>query len=254
MTPEIDEDEEIQRVLTESYKQQVPYLPVSPQKIEGIDDKDMEAAILMSMEIFNQPKKEESEKQPQNNEENHEDDTEIEDRELSDVLEQQIKMKEEKSQLNERRLHVREQDDAYETSLAMDRSKEEYRKELERIEIEKVEAQKRLETEKEKKNEERKSYLKKLEDSLPKEPESSDPNALHITFRLPNGDRFSRFFLKSSSFKQVKDFVDSRELYGKQIPSSYNFITDFPKQIWNMDLHLTDTNFQKRQLLRIEPK
>jgi len=212
------------------------------------------------MENF-KPKNYEPEKHPQykaegNNEDNGNDSstTDIEDRELSEVLEEQIKMKEEKSQLDERRLYVREQDDAYETSLAMDRSKEEYRKELERIEREQLEAVKQLEEKKEREKREREIYLKKIDLSLPKEPESSDPNALHITFRLPNGDRFSRFFLNSSSLKQVKDFVDSRELYGTPIPSSYNFITDFPKQIWNnLDLYLSDTNFQKRQLLRIEP-
>jgi len=173
---------------------------------------------------------------------------------ISGVLEEQIKMEEEKRQFKERRLYVREQDDAYETSMAIDRSKADYLKELERNEKNQKEEQKRLEKLKEKEKDERERFLKALELSLPMEPEATDPNALHLTFRLPNGDRFSRFFLKSSTLKQVKNFVDSQELHGKAIPLMYNFITDFPKEIWNnMALRLSETNFQKRQLLRIEP-
>jgi len=137
--------------------------------------------------------------------------------------------------------------------MAIDRSKEDYLKEIERNEKKQKEELMRLEKMKAQEKDERERYLKALELSLPMEPDASDPNALHLTFRLPNGDRFSRFFLKSSTLKQVKNFVDSQELQGKSIPLSYNLITDFPKQIWNnLALHLSETNFQKRQLLRIE--
>jgi len=177
----------------------------------------------------------------------------MEDTELNEVLEEQIKMEEEKRQLNERRLHLRQQDDAYETSVAMDRSKADYLKELERNEKKQKEEQKLLEEQKEKAKQERQRHLKAIEQSLPMEPDATDPNAIMITFCLPNGDRFPRFFLKSALLKQVKHFVDIQELHGKPIPASYKLITDFPKQIWdNMDLHLSDTNFQKRQLIRIE--
>jgi len=243
--------------LSESLKPNSSLTSPTPPKIDQLDIED---ALLRSMKDLNKPKTE-------NQKEEDQDDMNSDIEELSEVLEEQFKQeeekrlkeeekiqKEEKRQNEERRLHLRQQDDAYETSVAMDRSKEEYRKELERIQKKQLEEQKRLEELKENQKKERERYLKTIEQNLPQEPDTTDPNALQITFRLPNGDRFSRFFLKTSLLKQVKDFVDTQELYGKLIPSSYNLITDFPKQIWNkLDLPLSQTNFQKRQLLRIEP-
>jgi len=261
---EIDEDEELQRVLTESFQHlsstspdissPSPPSPPSPPSTIELDDKDIDAAILMSLKE-NKPKISPMEKNSQFIADEHHSDpnTEMEDKELNVVLEEQIKMEEEKRQLEERRLHLRQQDDAYETSVAIDRSKEDYLKELERNEIKRKEEEKRLEEKKELAKKERQRHLKELEQSLPMEPDSTDPNALHITFSLPNGHRFSRFFLKSATLKHVKQFVDIQELYDQPIPSSYKLMTDFPKKIWdNMDLQLSETDFQKRQLLRIE--
>jgi len=262
-----EDDTELQRALDESYQHISPPLsiPTYPsQNIEESLDKDIATALLMSMEELeftepqtyeNLPLPVQAPQVPPELEPESEPVPQLMDDSVIDISEaiEESKMEEEKRQLNERRLHVREQDDAYETSMAIDRSKEDYLKEIERNEKKQKEELMRLEKMKAQEKDERERYLKALELSLPMEPDASDPNALHLTFRLPNGDRFSRFFLKSSTLKQVKNFVDSQELQGKSIPLSYNLITDFPKQIWNnLALHLSETNFQKRQLLRIE--
>jgi len=251
-----DEDEEIQRLLCESFQPvslSSPQISLPSPPSPPSPDKDIEAAILMSLED-NKTKISPMENSEFMEIENHSNsNTELEDKVLNKVLEEQIKMEEEKRQLNERRLHLREQDDAYETSVAMDRSKADYLKELERNEKKQKEEKKFLEEQKEKAIQERQRHLKAIEQSLSMEPDATDPNAIQINFCLPNGDRFSRFFLKSALLKHVKHFVDIQELYGKPIPASYKLITDFPKQIWdNLDLHISETNFQKRQTLRIE--
>lgn len=92
-----------------------------------------------------------------------------------------------------------QQDVAYEESLKADREKErkrrEEREEKERIEREILEAQA---------TEERRRELKELVKlelvhRVPSEPAEDDSDALSIVFKLPNGMRITRRFLKSNS-------------------------------------------------------
>jgi hypothetical protein len=168
------------------------------------------------------------------------------DEDLMRVLEEQIRTEEEKRkrelEREIRRLELEEQDEAYLTSVMIDKSKEEEkeRQKREKLLIEKAKVEKE-------------QSLRQLEATLPCEPSPSDPNAIHLTFQLPNGERVSRHFLRSHTLQIVKDFLYSQQLYGKHIPPSFHIVTDYPKKIWdNYSQTLSETKFQKRQLLRVE--
>jgi len=168
----------------------------------------------------------------------------------------------------QRNLELNEQDIAYETSVLMDKSKEEdrIRKEKEQqqqidkqkaeesqklLELENAKAQKILEEEKSKLQKE--THLKQIEASLPPEPQSNDPNVYHITLQLPNSEKISRKFHGENTIQQIKDFIDIQFLYGKEIPQMYRMISNFPTTIWeDYSVQIGQSKFQKRQLLRVE--
>jgi len=182
-----------------------------------------------------------------------------------EVLEDQFKIEEEKRQREQRRLEKQEQDNAYQTSVLMDKYKEEQKKQMvldkqlqeereKRELLEKQNFEKALEAQKAKEAIERELELQRIESSLPPEPSPTDPNAIQITFHLPTGERVTRIFLKSDTIKTLKDFIDTRALHGKTIPSLYNFL-EYPKKVWDqLDQKLSDTNWSKNQLLRIETR
>jgi len=120
--------------------------------------------------------------------------------------------------------------------------------------LEKQNLEKALEAQKAKAAKDRELELQRMESTLPPEPSPTDPNAIQITFLLPTAERVSRFFLKSDTIKTLKDFIDTRALHGKTIPLHYNF-SEWPKKVWDqLDQKLSDTNWPKNQLLRIEPQ
>jgi len=182
-----------------------------------------------------------------------------------EVLEEQFKLEEEKRQREQRRLEKQEQDNAYHTSVLMDKYKEEQKKqkeldkklqeEREKWEIlEKQNLEKTLEAKKAKEAKERELELQRIESTLPPEPVPTDPNAIQITFQLPTGEKVGRFFLRSDTIKTLKDFIDTRALHGKTIPPLYN-ILEYPKKVCDqLDQKLSDTNWKKKELLRIEPR
>jgi len=179
-----------------------------------------------------------------------------------EVFEERYKIAEKQRLQIERRIDREEQDNAYMTSVLIDRHKEQVKKEEEkkkkdkeeqekREQLQKLENEKKLEEDRAREAIEREIYLKNLASKLPEEPHPSDETLL-LTFQLPNGERVPRLFLKSDTVQTIKDFIDTRALYGKPIPKSYKLITDYPKKIWdNMDMKLSETNWT-RELLRVE--
>lgn len=102
-----------------------------------------------------------------------------------------------------------QQDSAFEESLKADQEKERKRKK-EREEQEKIEREIRELEETEIRRKELKERLKlELVNSVPSEPSESDEHAINIVFKLPNGLRINRRFLKSSSLRV------SNEIYQK---------------------------------------
>jgi len=175
---------------------------------------------------------------------------------MSRLYEENIRLEEDRARRNE----MKEQDNAYLKSLKIDKAKAEEKKKKEREEKEKAlqeqikVQQEQIKVQQEQRaKEEKEALLKQKLSTLPPEPPTSDPNIVNLTFQLPTGERISRFFLKDNTFQEVKDFLDTRDLSGSSIPASYNIISDFPKTIWdNLSLKLSETPFQRRQLLRLE--
>lgn len=168
-----------------------------------------------------------------------------------------------KMDLDRRAQEKREQDEAYETSALIDKSKEEEKKRIEKERQRKIEQQQSTEAQKQMEESKAKllkeQQLKDLESKLPPEPpltsnvvDTNNP-IYHITIQLPNSQRISRSFHHTNTLQQLKDFIDTRALYGIDIPAHYRIISNYPTQVWD-DLNqiISDTTFQKRQLLRVE--
>jgi FAS-associated factor 2 len=92
-----------------------------------------------------------------------------------------------------------QQDVAYEESLKADQEKER-RKELEREEQRRIERELQEEKDAEQRRLELKERLKmELVHSVPSEPAEDDANSISMIFKLPNGMRITRRFLKNHS-------------------------------------------------------
>lgn len=92
-----------------------------------------------------------------------------------------------------------QQDVAYEESLKADREKER-KKQLERDEQARVEREIQAEQEAEERRLDLKERLKmELVNQVPSEPAESDPSAISIVFKLPNGMRITRRFHRTDS-------------------------------------------------------
>lgn len=94
-----------------------------------------------------------------------------------------------------------QQDFAFEESLKADQEKERKRQK-EREDQEKIEREIREQEATEQRRKELKERLKlELVQSVPSEPSENDEHAINIVFKLPNGLRITRRFLKSSSLR-----------------------------------------------------
>lgn len=92
-----------------------------------------------------------------------------------------------------------QQDVAYEESLKADREKER-KKQLEREEQARVEQEIQAEHEAEERRLDLKERVKmELVHKVPSEPAENDPSAISIVFKLPNGMRITRRFLRTDS-------------------------------------------------------
>ncbi|CAG9773169.1 unnamed protein product [Ceutorhynchus assimilis] len=121
------------------------------------------------------------------------------------------------------------QDEAFLESLRADQLKEQLKEER-RL----AEEQERRQIEQEARQEEiRKLELQreKIEsvDKVPSEPDTSDPDAVHVVFKLPSGQRLERRFLKSHSLEHVFYFVFCHP----HSPDSFEITTNFPKRVLN---------------------
>lgn len=135
-----------------------------------------------------------------------------------------------------------EQDRAYEESLAADRAKaqslaaaaraqeeeERRRQEEERRRQEAVEAEQAAVRAAE---EALAAALRQKAAALPAEPGASDPGAVTLMVRLPDGSRQSRRFAKSTPLQRVFDFVDVQCAGKAARPGSYSLVTQFPRRV-----------------------
>ncbi|XP_070500425.1 FAS-associated factor 2 [Chironomus tepperi] len=120
-----------------------------------------------------------------------------------------------------------QQDVAYQESLKADREKErkrqEEREEKQRIEKEIQEA---LATEERCRDLKERVKLE-LVHLVPSEPADNDPDAINIVFKLPNGMRISRRFLKNNSLNDIHNFIFCHP----DAPDNFVLSQNFPKRI-----------------------
>lgn len=96
-----------------------------------------------------------------------------------------------------------QQDEAYQESLRADQEKERQR-ELQRQAI--LEEERRMKEEIEKEEERKREIEREKMDSVhkvPEEPDASNPNSVHVVFKLPCGSRLDRRFLTSHTLEVI---------------------------------------------------
>ncbi|XP_060522798.1 FAS-associated factor 2 [Cylas formicarius] len=119
------------------------------------------------------------------------------------------------------------QDEAFMESLRADQEKERIKEESRRAEAER---QRQYEQELREEEERRLALQQEKLNSVskvPSEPDISDPNAVHVVFKLPSGSRLERRFLKSHSLEHVFYFVFCHP----NAPDSFEITTNFPKRV-----------------------
>jgi hypothetical protein len=165
-----------------------------------------------------------------------------------------------------------EQDYKYETSVMVDKSKEEWRKaeekkreeekkkqEEERIakeEAQRQEAIKRAQDEAEKSEEVRKRFEDLRTIVLP--PEGNSETGITIRVYLPEGKLVDRKFAPEDKMQNVKDFIALQALpeHGaKTIPRDFTIFTQFPRTIYDdLEKTLQDYKLSKSIIVRIAEK
>jgi len=95
--------------------------------------------------------------------------------------------------------------------------------------IEKEEtARKQKEEEERAKQEARELKKKNKLSSLPAEPEESDPSAILIIFRLPDGNRIERRFRNSDKAQVLYDYVDTKDIQFDASTARYDLMQPRP--------------------------
>lgn len=123
------------------------------------------------------------------------------------------------------------QDEAFEASLAADRAKQRDRE----AEEERVRREQEREREREKEEARKvREFAEQRSESvgrLPIEPESGDPDTLHVILRLPSGQRLERRFSTHDSLQALYDFAYTAE----ELPHHFSLVTNFPRQVLRPD-------------------
>uniref|UniRef100_A0A1B6M7B8 UBX domain-containing protein n=1 Tax=Graphocephala atropunctata TaxID=36148 RepID=A0A1B6M7B8_9HEMI len=120
----------------------------------------------------------------------------------------------------------RQQDEAYMQSLLADQEKERLKcQELERRESEARELREVVEAERRRKEDLRRQKIE-LVNLVPTEPSPTDPEAVCVVFKMPNGCRLERRFLQSHTLEDVFHFVFCHP----ESPDEFEITTNFPKR------------------------
>jgi FAS-associated factor 2 len=59
------------------------------------------------------------------------------------------------------------------------------------------------------------------------QPEATNPSTIKLIIKLPNGNRFERFFLKTDPLGYLYKFVFSNE----ECPLNFEIVTNFPRKV-----------------------
>lgn len=146
-----------------------------------------------------------------------------------------------KEERNQTQLIRKEQDQAYEESLKIDREKARVKKEKEDAlkEAERLEQQKIVdELAKEKELMNKRIELRKILAET-SEPDASDPASIKLLIKLPSGSRHQRIFLRIDPLSELYKFVFSQE----ECPNSFEIAINFPHKV----VECTETTTQSIQ-------
>ncbi|XP_077981090.1 FAS-associated factor 1-like [Glandiceps talaboti] len=143
---------------------------------------------------------------------------------------QQSEMREE-TEREERELMKKEQDEAYQASLAIDSAKEEKRKaeeEQQRMkELVEREQKEREDREKQEVEEQKEAIRLSLEEQLPDEPPDTCTEPITtIRVKLPNGENVTRKFLAQHPLQILLNYVASKGYQAEE----YKVLTNWPKR------------------------
>ncbi|KAK3927093.1 FAS-associated factor 1 [Frankliniella fusca] len=125
-----------------------------------------------------------------------------------------------------------EQDRAYQASLAVDRAKEESKKQQEMLEEQERE---RSQREKEEMENLREAQRQQLESQLPPEPQEGAKDIIKIRYKLPDGGLIERRFLSKEKLKYLLDFLTVK---GYPI-ENYKVITYPRRDVTSLDQQLS---------------
>uniref|UniRef100_A0A5S6QUB1 UBX domain-containing protein n=1 Tax=Trichuris muris TaxID=70415 RepID=A0A5S6QUB1_TRIMR len=130
----------------------------------------------------------------------------------------------------------RQQEEAYEEALRMDRENDQRRWEEERKQLEEAAVKKEMETKAEKEKEQLMLKRKECARSLPIEPDSAD--AVRIRLKFPNGETFERRFLPSMSVTTLRDFAFSCHC----CPKNFSIYIGYPRKlVCSIDKEIVDS-------------
>ena len=150
-----------------------------------------------------------------------------------------------------------QQDDAYQESLKRDREKAKQKEEENRMRKEQEDAILKQKQEKKMKKAETKLLKRTIRESFPAEPESGNPDALPLAFKMPSGERINRVFCTQDTLALLRNFVFCQEC----CPPKFDIMKSFPRKCLpnpeassgsEMDQTLKEYGLSKNELLFVQ--
>ncbi|XP_064606655.1 FAS-associated factor 1-like [Liolophura sinensis] len=146
-----------------------------------------------------------------------------------------------------REMIKREQDAAYEQSLAADRAKA-------RAQQEEVDKQREVEQQRQNDEAIKEAICKSLAEDLPEEPDADCPDPVsHIKIRVPGGDVLQRRFLATNTLNVLLNFVASKGFHTED----FKLLTTYPRKdvsLLDQSKSLKDLNLFPQETLIIEER
>lgn len=154
----------------------------------------------------------------------------------------------------ERRAMMAQQDAEFEESQLADqmRQAQEESMRLEEERVRKAEEESRIMHEIEEKTQ--RSLVQNRAAAVPPEPQDSDPEKLSLMFRMPDGSRKQRKFVKSNTIAQLYAYVDGLLLdMEEDLVGKYTLGTSFPRATYERsDMTLSDSKLENQMALIIQ--
>ncbi|KAJ3033770.1 FAS-associated factor 2 [Rhizophlyctis rosea] len=124
-----------------------------------------------------------------------------------------------------------QQDEAYQASLRADQEKErKAREEAERAERERAEEE-RKERERVERREAKAKRKETLRETLPPEPDATEPELAKLAIRLPSGERLARRFRAADLVQLLYDFIETHDLSPLDLEAEFEVVNTYPRKV-----------------------